>query len=96
MVYTTPVFLARQPPAKPVEGEKAIALIRVKKTSFGKMEAGNATAPEIQGGHVHGRTKLITHEMEMSISHRDRTEVSEESDLWKIEEGYRSDIEKAM
>ena len=71
-------------------------MIRAEKTSFGKMEAGNATAPEIQGGHVHGRTKLITHEMEMSISHRDRTEVSEESDLWKIEEGYRSDIEKAM
>ena len=60
------------------------------------MEAGNATAPEIQGGHVHGRTKLITHEMEMSISHRDRTEVSEESDLWEAEAGHRGDTEKIV
>ena len=56
------------------------------------MEAGNATAPEIQGGHVHGRTKLITHEMEMSISHRNRAEVSKESDIWEAEAGHRDDI----
>ena len=36
---------------------------------------------------MNGRTKVITQEMEMSKLQRDRTEVSEESDLWEIEEG---------
>ena len=61
VVYTTPVFLARQPPAKPVEGEKAIALIRVKKTSFGKMGTGNATAPRTKGGHVRMDEQSLSH-----------------------------------
>ena len=79
-----------------MEGEKAIALIREKKTFFGKMEAGNATAPKTKGGHVHGRTKLITHKMEMSISHRDRAEVSKKSNIWEVEAGHRSDTEKTV
>ena len=61
VVYTTPVFLARQPPAKPVEGEKAIALIRVKKTSFGKMGTGNATAPRTKGGHDRMDEQSLSH-----------------------------------
>lgn len=32
----------------------------------------------------------------MSISHRDRAEVSQEGDLWKAAEGYRSDPAEAM
>lgn len=35
-----------------MEGEKARATIRREKSSFGKMETGNATAPETKGGHV--------------------------------------------
>ena len=60
------------------------------------MEAGNATAPKTKGGHVHGRTKLITHKMEMSIPHRDRAEVSKKSDIWKAEAGHRCDTEEAV
>ena len=51
-LWASAFLLASQPPAKPVEEEKAKALIRREKTSFGKMEAGNATAPETKGGHA--------------------------------------------
>ena len=34
--------------------------------------------------------------MEMSISHRNRAEVSKKSDIWKAEAGHRCDTEEAV
>ena len=88
--------LAGQPPAVPVGGEKAKASIRRKRPPLVKWKRVTPPYENQRRSSPNGRTKLITHEMKMAISHSDRAEVSKESDLWEVEAGYKGDIEETM
>lgn len=67
------------------------------------MEAGNANRTKIKGGQskwtskVYRKALAIAHyEVEVSISHSNRTKVSQESSIRETASGYRKNLEEAM
>ena len=59
-----------------------------------------ATAlPSIKGGYKHGKKRSKSQcafHMEMPVAHRIRTEIPQESDIWTIKGGYRTNTAEAV
>ena len=70
-------------------------MIRENKASSGII--GERRQPQTRPEEAeYGRKQFITHEVEMSISHSDHTEISQKSDIKRNTQGYRRDIEKTV
>ena len=90
--------LYKEPQAKPVgkrrsgsdEAEnKDLLLLKVSTGNANRTKKQKEVSPN-------GREELITHEMGMSISHSNLSEIEKKSDIWEIAKRHRKNTEDAV